>query len=198
MTEELKDENQKKKLKDGDIIERNGKKFKVELIHTQTKTKVHPREHLYLGKTGYDYNKALLALMPRMTEDMIDQFDTGDLVMDADKTLEFLSEVKIGDVIGVKAQRYQVVHGHELDPYQALPVNKVKPTKTEGVYEPVESKPVEFLKFGEIDHARELGLLDILWRDGKPYGVDEFQDMTVVLLHDLDDPDSKKKGKKKK
>lgn len=198
MTEELKDETQKKKLKDGDIIERNGKKFRVELINTQTKVKTHPREHLYLGKTGYDYNKALLALMPRMTEDMMEQFETGDLVMDADKTLELLSQVKIGDVIGVRHQRYQVVHGSELDPMNSLPVNKVKPTKTEGVYEPMESRSVEFLKFGEIDHARELGLLDILWRDGKPYGVDEFQDMTVVLLHDLDDPDSKKKGKKKK
>jgi hypothetical protein len=196
MTEELKDETQKKKLKDGDIIERNGKKFRVELINTQTKVKTHPREHLYLGKTGYDYNKALLALMPRMTEDMMEQFETGDLVMDADKTLEFLSQVKIGDVIGVKSYRYRVNRNHRLDS-TVLEVAKVKPTKTEGVYEPL-SDDAEALKFGELDHARELGLLDILWRDGKPYGIDEFQDMTIVLLHDLDDPDSKKKGKKKK
>ena len=199
MTEELKDETQKKKLKDGDVIERNGKKFRVELINTQTKVKVHPREHLYLGKTGYDYNKALLALMPRMTEDMMEQFETGDLVMDADKTLEFLSQVKIGDVIGVRHQRYQVKDLPEPGHQDHLLVEVVKPTKTEGVYERVGEPTVTFLKFGEVDHARELGLLDILWRDGKPYGIDEFQDMTIVLLHDLDDPDSKKKqGKKKK
>jgi hypothetical protein len=42
-------------------------------------------------------------------------------------------------------------------------------------------------------------MLDILWRDGKPFGEPEFQDMTVVLLHDLDETPApaQKKGKAK-
>lgn len=188
MSEELKDENKKKGLKDGDIINFKGRKVRVELIHDKVPIKVHPREHLYLGKTGYDYNKALLALMPRMTEDMIEAFEEGNLVMDEGKTFEFLSGLHVGDVIGVKSQRYQVRNLPEPGYRDHLLVEAVKPTKTPGTYESVAGEPtVTFLKFGEVDHARELGLVDILWRDGKPYGVDEFQDMTVVLLHDLDE-----------
>jgi hypothetical protein len=200
MADELKDEEKKKGLKDGDIIDYHGRKVRVELLKTQAKVKAHSREHLYQGRTGYDYNKALLALVPRLDEQMVDLMEKGELVMDREKTLAWLSQVKRGDVIGVKCHRYQVTDGCELEPWESLPVNKVVPVERKpGEFKQLDpDHPVEFLLMGEIDHARELGLLDILWRDGKPFGEDEFKDMTVVLLHDLDEDPAKSPGKGKR
>jgi hypothetical protein len=201
MADELKDEAKKKGLKDGDIIEYHGRKVKVELLKSQVKTKAHSREHLYQGRTGYDYNKAMMALLPRLNEEMVDLLEKNELVMDQEKTKAWMDQVKVGDIIGVRCERYRVKDGCMLSPWPCLPVNKVAPVERKpGEFREIDpDQPVEFLLMGQIDHARELGMLDILWRDGKPFGEPEFQDMTVVLLHDLDETPApaQKKGKAK-
>lgn len=198
-TEELKDETKKTGLKDGDIIDYKGQKVRVELVKTQVKNTVHPREHLYQGRTGYDYNKALMALMSRITEEQMENLELGFLVMNKEETREWMETIQVGDVIGVVSEKYRVVAGAPLDPFPCLPVNKVKavPNKP-GEYQEASNAPVEFLSEFVLDHARELGLLDILWRDGKPFGVPETRDMTVVLLHDLEDPKQPSRKKKTK
>lgn len=201
MTEELKDEEQKKAVKDGDIIDYHGSKVRVELIKTETKVKEHSREHLYHGKTGYEYNKAMTALLPRLTEEMMDELADGQLVMDEAKTKEWTSQVKVGDVIGVKTEKLQVISVNSLSLLPSFHVTLVAPVKQKvGEFMPVEEDSARLLEFPEMDHARELGLLDILWRDGKPFGEPATKDMTVVLLHDLEEDTSApktKKGKKK-
>jgi putative DNA primase/helicase len=191
MTTELNDESKKKGLKDGDIIEHKGKKVRVELIHTQAKTTVHPREHLYQGRTGYDYNKAMMNLMSRMTEEQMENLETNTLVMNQEATQEWLDKVKSGDVIGVVSNLYLVDNIQD-----CIYCTKAKPTKTPGCYETFGTTIA--IPKSSIDHARELGLLDILWREGKPFGVPETRDMTIVLLHDLEDSDNQKPKRNKK
>ena len=199
MAEELKDENKKKGLKDGDIIDYNGHKVRVELIKTQVPVKQHSREHLYMGSTGYDYNKAMMALLSRLSEEQMDLLERNELVMDREKTLAWMRSVKPGDIIGVKCNRYKVLpYEKRQEPGVELPVISVNH---------VHGKPGEFRPFpdacasvfltSEIDHARELGLLDILWRNKKPYGESATEDMTIVLLHDVEEISKTKKVKKK-
>lgn len=192
---ELKDENKAKEVKDGDIIDHNGQKVRVEVVKTQTKVKEHSREHLYQGRRNYDYNKAMTALLGRVTDEQIDALETGTLVMDRQKTEAWMSQVKVGDVIGVTVDRYLVEKTHG-DALKAVRATAVKDTP--GSYVPTDGAPLVSLLMGDIDHARELGLLDILWRDGKPFGEDEFKDMTVYLLHSLDEDPATSNGKGKK
>lgn len=206
MAEELSDESKKKTLKDGDIIEHQGRKVRVELFQTRVNNTVHPREHLYQGRTGYDYNKAMMNLMSRLTEDQMEELAKGpqsSLLMDRDKTVDWMVSTKPGDVIGVVKDLYLVQepgYPDDFDPDLELFVTKARPVKNKpGTFEPLdpEHNPEPLLTVWELDHARELGLLDILWRDGKPYGIPETRDMTVVLLHDLEDS-SKRSSRKKK
>lgn len=202
-TKELNDDS-KKNLKDGEIIDWNGKKVRVELIKTQVKNTTHPREHLYQGRTGYDYNKAMMDLMSRMTEEQMEELAKGSqsgLLMDKEKTVEWMLSVKPGDVIGVVKDLYLVqepAYPDDFDPDLELFVARAKPVKGKpGTFESVSDSSVPLLTVWELDHARELGLLDILWRDGKPYGIPETRDMTVVLLHDLEEQTSRKKNQQK-
>jgi hypothetical protein len=175
-------------MKDGDVITRQGKQFRVELVKTKVKHNTHPREHLYFGKTGYDYNKALLEVLVKIPEDKVEEFMDGNFVTDLEKTSEVISHMEVGDIVGIKEHRYQI-----LDLSDSIVANKVKPSKVPGVYVPCEEDSTETITIGQVDFARALGLVDILWRNGKPFGVDEEQDMTVVLLHDLDESSGKKK-----
>lgn len=192
----------KDSLKDGDIVERNGEKVRVELIKTQVKNTTHPREHLYQGKTGYDYNMAMINLMSRMTEEQMEELSKGpnnSLLMNKEKTVEWMLSVKPGDVIGVVKDLYLVQepwYPDDFDPDLELFVTKARPVKgSPGTFEPVDANhnPNPLLTVWELDHARELGLLDILWRDGKPFGAPETRDMTIVMFHDLDETNSGKK-----
>lgn len=185
MASELKDESRKKGLKDGDIIDYKGKKARVELIKTQVKNRVHPKEHLYTGKTGYDYNKAFRELLSRLTPSELDLLAEDQLVMNKELTLTFAAQICKGDLIGILCDRYEVM-GFEKDPL-SLSVRKVTSTSKVGHFEPTITGEVTNLSMAQIDHARELNLVDILWRDGKLFGADDMQDMTIVLLHDLDE-----------
>jgi hypothetical protein len=194
-TEELKDESKKKGLKSGDVIDYKGRKVRVELVETKVKNTEHPRDHLYQGRTGYDYNKALMNLMSRMTEEQMEELEAGKLMMNLNETQHWVSQVLVNDVIGVKSERFIVEPKSEGSEWDSLTVTKAT-SKGRGVFDRVDGTTKD-LSWFEIDHARELGLLDILWRDGKPYGIPETRDMTVVLLHDLEEQETPKRKKTK-
>ena len=192
--ETMEEPSKKKGLKDGDIIDHQGRKVRVELIQTQVKNTTHPREHLYQGKTGYDYNKAMTGLLPKLSEEQMEKLEANTLMMDLDKTKSWVSSLVVGDTIGIVSKVYQVAPKTKGSPIDSISVYRL--VGSPGKYEKL-SDDIEEISWFEIDHARELELLDILWRDGKPYGIPETRDMTVVLLHDLEEPKGKKKKKAK-
>jgi hypothetical protein len=187
-------------LKDGDIIELNGEKVRVELVHTKTPVRVHPREHLYQGRKGYEYNKALLQLLGRMTEEQKSELaeqEQGTLLMNKEKTVEWMTSTQPGDVIGVVDSLYIVLpnpHPDYSDPDLDLFVTRARAVGGEpGLFGSLNQEEPKLLTVWELDHARELGLLDILWRNGKPYDSPEFVDMTIVITHPLDETKTKKR-----
>lgn len=194
MAEELADESKKKNLKDGDVIDWKGEKVRVELIKTQAKNTEHPREHLYQGKTGYDYNKAMMNLLPKLSEEQMEKLEAHSLIMDLDKTRSWVSSLLVGDTIGIVSKVYQVVPKTEGSPIDSVSVCRL--VGRPGKYEKL-SNDIEEISWCDIDHARELGLIDILWREGKPYGIPETRDMTVVLLHPVEEQKSRKKKQNK-
>lgn len=195
-----KDKNEKKEdLKDGDIIDHNGRKVRVELIKSKVPVKQHSREHLYMGSTGYDYNKALMGLLRRLSEEQMELLDRNELVMDREKTITWIQSVKPGDIIGVKNSRYEVLpYDEQKNTGIELPLISVNHVQGKpGEFRPSLGAAASVLQISDLDHARELELLDILWRDKKPYGEPDIEDMTVVLLHDVEETPKPKKAKKK-
>jgi len=188
--------NSKKGLKDGDVIVHNGRKVRVEVIKSQEPVKQHSREHLYMGQTGYEYNKAMMALLSRITEEQMDLLERNELVMDKEKTLSWINTVKPGDIIGVLCRRYRVNGFNELEGTQAISVVEVKHVQgNPGEFSDV-GEDVEHLSLPRLDHARELNLLDILWRDKKPYGEPGTKDMNVILLHDVEEASNPQEDKR--
>lgn len=188
------DEEIKKSLKDGDIFDYHGKKTRISIITTKAKVRTHSREHLYRGRTGYDYNVALRKLLSRMTEEQMDLFSENNLIMNEDYTKEWASYIKSGDIIGVKNNRYQIKDKREKDFITASIVTasyKDAPGEFETSDDLVE------LSLSQVDHARELELLDLLWREGKPFGEKFEEEYKVYFLTDLEEEEQEAKEKLK-
>ena len=200
MAEELKEKNLIKDLKDGEVIYYKGRKVKVSLIKTQRKVTVHPREHFYRGETGYDYNKSFRNLLARLDESQRKLLCTDQLIMNQTLTQEFLDTCQVGDVVGIISEKWIVkepyVKGNHLSVALAYPM-KGSPGKFVEAEFADDSAKTAF-SIPELDHARELGFLEILWRDEKPFGEPEFQDMTLVFLHDLTESDDEAPSDPKK
>lgn len=152
---------------------KTGERYRVETVKTKTKRKEHPRDHLYQSHPGYDYGKALrekLAVLDPNTD--MDLLAEEKLVQDPEAIKAFVESVKVGDVIGVKHSRHKVVG-----------------TTTDGIYVDGEYEDglPPLLDAGKLDFGRWLGFLEILRRDDKFYGVSEFEDFTVRILHPVDE-----------
>jgi len=183
--------------KNGEIIEKNGKKFRVELVAGKRTVQEHPREYLYQGKKGYEHNKALRELLQKLTEDQIEDLGKGKertVLLNENRTKEWISSVKTGDVIGVVETPY-IVLSTDNQPSK-IQVTKAVRVPSEysnpGVFKST-SQPMS-LTAQEIDYACALGLLDILWRDGKPFGVEAELDTTIILTHPLENKKGKSNG----
>lgn len=153
---------------------KTGEKFRVHVHKTQTKRKRHPNDHLYQNCLNYDFNKAMTEKLATLDPELdMEALMNEELVQDREAVKTFIDSVKIGDTIGVKFNRYQVV-GKDDD----------KGIYVEGEY--VDGYP-PLLDHGKLDFARWLGFMEILWRDEKPFGVSEFEDYTVNVLIPVND-----------
>ena len=152
---------------------KTGERYRVETILTKTKRKEHPRDHLYQSHPGYDYGKALREKLATLDPDTdMDLLAEEKLVQDPEAIKAFVDSVQVGDVIGVKHSRHKVVG-----------------TTTDGIYVDgqYEDGLPPLLDAGKLDFGRWLGFLEILRRDDKFYGVSEFEDFTVRILHPVDE-----------
>lgn len=152
---------------------KTGERYRVETILTKTKRKEHPRDHLYQSHPGYDYGKALREKLSTLDPNTdMDLLAEEKLVQDPEAVKAFVDSVKAGDVIGVKHSRHKVVG-----------------TTTDGIYVDGEYEDglPPLLDAGKLDFGRWLGFLEILRRDDKFYGVSEFEDFTVRILHPIDE-----------
>jgi putative DNA primase/helicase len=158
---------------------------KIKKITTKIKRVILPTEKLYGGKTGFEFNMALLEYLSRLSDEQKKEFETGSLVLDFEKTKEWIESVKVGDVIGAKCEMLRVLEVNKNDSASTLKVQQVQPTKKAiGEFAPVRDAQVKHLTILELDFFRELGLLEILWRDFKPYAFSEEEDITVYVPHD--------------
>lgn len=169
------------KVKNGDIIEENGKKLRVEVITRSIPADEHPNEHLYQGRTGIDHNLAMIKFMSTLTEEQQEAFAEDTLVFDLAATNAAIDAILPGDILGLYCNSYKVA-SKENGQLSLLPIRRVQVRNKVGQYKELSDEP--FLpSIAEVDKARSLGLLQVLWRDGKPFGVDAEKNINIVLFH---------------
>jgi len=120
------------------------------------KVKNHPREMFYPGKQTRDH---LNAIMQYMSE----KKPFPDL-----KSVEtFLKTVNVGDVVGVEHNQYRV---EEVDQYSFVGMNN-------------STKRSVTLSSEDITMGLGAGYCEILYRDGKPYGIETEKQVKVKIVN---------------
>lgn len=182
--EESMEEN--RKVKDGDIIEQNGQKMRVEILKREIPRDEHPKEHFFRGRFGIDFNLANARYLAQLTDETREEYENGTLVMNQEATLTALSGILPGDIIGFGCSTYRVVD--KLDgKLRLMPVVKIRVPNKVGQFEDVgEETDIEEPSLHSLDRFRELGFLMVLWRDGVPFGVDSNKNINIVLFHPVD------------
>lgn len=136
----------------------------------KVKIKHHPDEQKYAGHTTNDHRDAMLKQLCKMADDYNLPYSDSNFLFDADKTKEFLASLKKDDIIGIQHDRYLVtdVPGTHETALNALLV----PSKVEAS-----------VSLQEVDKALEGGFAQILYRDDKPYGVPEYEEVTFKIIN---------------
>lgn len=176
-------EKDSKTVNDGDIIERNGEKLRVEIIKRDIPAEEHSKEHLFSGRFGIDYNTALIKYLASLTEEQSMELEAETLVLDRQSTLELVESMLPGDIIGFGCETYRVA---QRDGLKLLlePVVKVRVKNKVGQFEGTGDE-TDFVTPSEheLDKFRVLGFLQILWRDGTPFGESSTKNIKIVLFH---------------
>ena len=79
---------------------------------------------------------------------------------------KFINEVQIDDIIGYKFSHYKVV---SKDLKNGLVVTKLKSTIQDSI------------SISDIDFGQHLDRCEILYRNDKPYGIDEFKEVNLIV-----------------
>lgn len=183
-------EKEKNVVKDGDIIERNGQKLRVEILKRDTPAEEHSKEHLFNGRFGIDYNTSLIKFLATLTEAQTEGLEAETLVVDRQATLELVESMLPGDIVGFGCGTYRVVQREELK-LLLEPVVKVRVKNKVGQFEGTGDE-ADFITPSEheLDKFRALGFLRILWRDGAPFGESSTKNIKIVLFHPVEEQDS--------
>jgi putative DNA primase/helicase len=188
----VKENQMSENVKDGDIIERDGQKLKVEILKRTIPVDEHPKEHLYQGRTGIDHNLALIKHMATLTEEQQESFAEGTLVSDTEATQKAIEDILPEDFLGLFCNSYKVVkkEGTQLS---LLPVRRVKVKNKVGQFQELDEEPY-LPTLAEVDKARALGFLQVLWRDGKPFDAPVDKNINIVFFHPVNEEGQEKEN----
>lgn len=138
----------------------------TETTKVKIKVKEHPRSMFYLDKQTSEYTMSSLKYLGSLTKKEGKLLQEGKLVKNKDNVKKFLDEVAIEDVIGYKFSHYKVV---SKDLKNGLVVSKLR------------SNEQDSISISDIDFAQQLDRCEILYRNDKPYGIDEFKEVNLII-----------------
>lgn len=116
----------------------------------------HPREMFYEGRSTRDH---MIGLMEFLNKDPV--------IPDAKLVAKFLKTVKADDIVGVEHNQYRVV----------------KVTKESLLGTEIKSNRETELSLTELTTAVGSGFAEILYRKGKPYGIELEKEVKVKIVN---------------
>ena len=153
---------------------------KVETTTIKIKNRVHPREHVYTGRKGWEHMRALSSFFSSMTreaeERLIDTESIGNLP-NQEKVEEFIESVEVGDVIGVEATPFKVLAKTDSG---SLECENLISGRTERVR-----------ATSAFSIALSCGFVEILYRNNKPFGLPEESEVELTVIDHTKEADKK-------
>jgi len=155
--------------------EKEAKKyFDIETV--KVKRDKHPNEFKYMGRSGNEQMMALINFLNKLTKEQMDLYTKNKLVLNKQRCIDFLNELKVNDIVGIKEMQYKVLSKND----EGF-VGENKWTNVE-----------ETLPLSVIDFGLETGFAEILERNGEYYGVEQTEDIKIAIPK----PQKKKSNKK--
>lgn len=134
----------------------------------QVDRKYHPDEYKYPGlESSQEIIMAQIKLFESLTPEQEEQYALGTLLVDEDRTRDFMSAIKPGDILGIKSNMYLVKSVNSDD----LIVCKRKFDKYNQKYH--FDSDEETINIYQLDNALSLGFCQILYRNNVPFGLDK-------------------------
>ena len=119
------------------------------------KVKNHPRDMFYSGKQTRDHLNGMMKYMA-----------SKQTFPDLEKVTEFMKSVQVGDYVGVEHNQYRV---EEVSEYSFIGMN-------------ILSKERMTLSSEDLTMGLGSGFCEILYRDGKPYGIETEKQVKVKIV----------------
>lgn len=151
-----------------------------ETIKVDVKRTSHPNDWKYVGKAGAEHKMAMTEYLEKLTPEQLDA-EEGSFIFDQTKLNTFLDEVKVNDVLGVNYGKYLVLEKTELGLDCKEHITDDEKKKYHISDEEIEKLRNQKLSNSDIDYGLSTGFAEILYRDNKPYGQSETQEVKIVL-----------------
>jgi hypothetical protein len=166
------------------------KKISEETHTIKAKRKYNPLDEKYRGfDSTQETMVAEIEYMDTLNSEQSKLFAKNKLIFDVAKLDALWNEIKVQDILGYKGSMYLV----EGKTKSNLSLNKLKPkrylsdpneTTFDNTFQDNNLKVSRY----DLDYALNIKFTDILYRDGKPYGLpEEFEYKTKVVLYEDDD-----------
>lgn len=150
------------------------------------KREQHPDEPKYPSRSTYETQKAFRELLTNFDQYQLQQFRDGELIVDEQETAELFDEFEVGDVIGLILFHKQGPISHKMKITEIDSENDMFYAQDQ-ILDDVQHE----VYFEDVSVALEAGHAQILWKNEKPYGVDEYEQWNVTIISPDDGEDDK-------
>lgn len=137
--------------------------------------KYHPDDQKYTGQlSNQELMMAQIKLFETLTPEQEDAYSNGTLLVDEERTRDFMGALEKNDIVGIRTQMYRIT-GVEDEQVLGVPRTWNKYNRKfefEG-----EETPISIY---DLDLALSMGYGQILYRNDKPFGLDK--DMTYKII----------------
>ncbi len=150
----------------------------------KTKRKYHPNEENYRGDESTQETMVKeIEFMGSLTDEQSDKFIAGKLIFDEDKLNSYWNEIRKNDIVGFQGNVYRV----DGKTKATLTLSRRKPKRYRNDEDTYAEETKKVSRY-DLDHMMNIGFTEILYRDGKPYGVSEDLEykINVALWEDKD------------
>jgi hypothetical protein len=149
---------------------------KVETLDVAVTVKRHPNEFKYLGSERDEHFKGLLEFMHKLTPEQHQLFQKDKLFWEPEKTQALFDEIKPDDFVGVNHSTYKVLEKGLKTLTLAEIKEYAKAQKANCFYDTVT------ISLEELSVALGQGFAEILYRDEKPYGIEQKKIVKVQVI----------------
>lgn len=140
----------------------------------KTAAKYNPSDSKYIGKeSSQESLMRRINFFNELSDEQKEAYKTNSLILDEERTRGFMSAIEVNDVVGIKGNMYKI--------------SSVSDDEIVGHQRKLSSRKFEFdmnekkFSFQEMDMALNLEQAEILYRNDKPFGVEEEMEYKVKL-----------------